>query len=198
MVNVVYIDGLKLLVPSHNYRTIFQLCSLVGKQIPPFCFNGKLTVAGNCRICLVEVQGLPKPIASCATPIQENMVIFTKSPLVLKARESVMEFILVNHPLDCPICDQGGMCDLQDLSLSEGREMSRFFLKKRAVADKVISTMITTKMTRCIHCTKCVRLSFQMGVDSMGVGARGYSSEIFDYNYASNRKARKVSSLLGS
>lgn len=192
MVNVVYIDGIKLLVSTNYYKTIFQVCSLVGKNIPHFCYSKRLAIAGNCRICLVEVQGLPKPVASCATPVTENVNIFTKSPLVLKARESVMEFILINHPLDCAICDQGGECDLQELSVSEGREISRFFVQKRAVSDKIISSTIRTKMTRCIHCTKCVRLSFVMGVSTMGVASRGNATEIFDYNYVNPKKKNLV------
>lgn len=196
MVNVIYIDGIKLLVSTVAYKTIFQISQLVGKNIPHFCYNKRLAIAGNCRICLVEVQGLPKPIASCATPVNDNMVIFTKSPLVLKARESVMEFLLINHPLDCPVCDWGGECDLQELSLLEGREVSRYFVQKRAVSDKIISSTVKTKMTRCIHCTKCVRLSFIMGMSTMGVASRGNNSEIFDYNYVS--PAKKNSYLISN
>jgi NADH-quinone oxidoreductase subunit G len=198
MTNVIYIDGIKLLVSTSHYKTIFQVCNLVGKNIPHFCFNKKLAIAGNCRICLVEVAGLPKPIASCANPVTENMAIFTKSPLVLKARENVMEFLLANHPLDCPICSQAGECDLQELSLSEGREMSRFFLQKRAVSDKNISSMIHTHMTRCIHCTKCVRLSFLMGTATMGVASRGNRAEIFDYTYVSSKHSNRVNQVLMS
>jgi NADH-quinone oxidoreductase subunit G len=196
MSNVIFIDGVKLLVSTTYYKTIFQVCSLVGKNIPHFCYNKKLAIAGNCRICLVEIQGMPKPIVSCATPVTENMVIFTKSPLVLKARESVMEFILINHPLDCPVCDEGGECDLQDLSISEGREMSRFFVQKRAVSNKDITSMIRTHMTRCIHCTKCVRLSFLLGSATMGVASRGNSAEIFDYAYASSKHSNKTNQVL--
>jgi len=190
MSNVIYIDGIKLLVPTTYYKTIFQVCELVGKHLPHFCFNKKLAIAGNCRICLVEVQGAPKPVVSCSTPITDNMVVFTKSPLVRKARESVMEFMLINHPLDCPLCDEAGECDLQEFSLSEGREISRFFVQKRAVSDKIISTTIRTKMTRCIHCTKCVRLSFLIGQDTMGVASRGNNSEIFDFNYVKPKKSK--------
>lgn len=190
MLSIVYIDGFKILVPSTAYKTIFQVCILIGKKIPHFCYNSKLVISGNCRICLVEIKGLPKPIASCATPITDNMILFTSSPLVLKARESVMEFLLINHPLDCPVCDQGGECDLQELSLSEGREMSRFFVQKRSVSDKRISSFIRTKMTRCIHCTKCVRLGFYMGIKTLGVSTRGKTSEIFDYGYASFLKSK--------
>ena len=188
---IFFVDDIKLLVSTAYYKTIFQVLQLVGKNIPHFCYNKRLALAGNCRICLVEVQGLPKPIVACATPINDNMNVFTKSPLVLKARESVMEFLLINHPLDCPICDQGGECDLQELSVSEGREVSRFFVQKRAVSDKVINSFVQTKMTRCIHCTKCVRLSFTIGVSTMGVASRGNNSEIFDFNYASAKKANK-------
>lgn len=198
MSNVIFIDGIKLLVSTANYKTIFQVCSLVGKNIPHFCYNKKLAIAGNCRICLVEVAGLPKPIASCANPVTENMSIFTKSPLVLKARESVMEFLLINHPLDCVYCDQGGECDLQELSLSEGRELSRFFARKRSVSNKNITSFILTSMSKCIHCTKCVRLSFVLGSATMGVASRGNSAEIFDYSYASQKHTTPVNHILMS
>lgn len=198
MTNVIFIDGIKLLVSTAHYKTIFQICNLVGKNIPHFCYNKKLAIAGNCRICLVEVAGLPKPIASCANPVNENMVIFTKSPLVLKARESVMEFLLINHPLDCAICDEGGECDLQELSLSEGRDIGRFFVQKRAVSNKNITSLIQTHMTRCIHCTKCVRLSFVLGTATMGVASRGNHAEIFDYAYASSKNSNRVNQVLMS
>ena len=198
MSNIIYIDGIKLLVSTAHYKTIFQVCALVGVNIPHFCYNKKLAIAGNCRICLVEVAGLPKPIASCANPVTENMAIFTKSPLVLKARESVMEFLLINHPLDCVVCCEGGECDLQELSLSEGRDISRFFVQKRGVSNKNISSMIQTHMTRCIHCSKCVRLSFLMGAATMGIASRGYNAEIFDYAYASSKHSNRVNQVLMS
>jgi len=188
MFNILYIDGIKLVVPFQEYKTTFQVCHLVGKKIPHFCFNKKLVIAGNCRICLIEVKGLPKPIASCATPITDNMIIFTKSSLVLKARESVMEFLLINHPLDCPVCDQAGECDLQELSISEGKDISRFFIQKRGVSNKIINNSILTTMTRCIHCTKCVRLGFLLGLSTLGVAKRGYNTEIFDYGYVKQKK----------
>jgi NADH-quinone oxidoreductase subunit G len=192
MTNIIIIDGIKLLVSTTYYKTIFQVCELIGKNLPHFCYNKKLAIAGNCRICLVEVQGAPKPIVACATPVTENMVIFTKSPLVLKARESVMEFMLINHPLDCPICDQGGECDLQELSINEGRDISRFYIQKRSVSNKNINSFLKTQMTRCIHCTKCVRLSFLMGISTMGVASRGNSSEIFDYSYTNTKYTKKT------
>ena len=186
--NIIFIDNIKVLVPITYYKTIFQLCTLIEKKIPHFCYNTKLVIAGNCRICLVEVKGLPKPIASCATPVSDNMVIYTKSPLVLKARENVIEFLLINHPLDCPVCDQAGECDLQEFTLTEGKDISRFFMQKRGVEDKIFNSLVITKMTRCIHCTKCVRLSFLLGVNSLGVASRGYYTEIFDYGYASKKR----------
>ena len=189
---LITIDGIKTLVSGTSYKTIFQVCQLLGKNFPHFCYNSRLAIAGNCRICLVEVQGLPKPLVACATPITDNMVIFTKSPLVLKAREGVMEGLLLNHPLDCPVCDQGGECDLQELTLTEGREVSRGFIEKRSVSDKVLFSLIETKMTRCIHCTKCVRLSFVLGLSTMGMGGRGNASEIFSYG------SRPVLPLVGN
>jgi NADH-quinone oxidoreductase subunit G len=184
---VIFYNNVKLLVNGKNYKTIFQISNMLGKSIPHFCYNKKLAIAGNCRICLVEVKGLPKPLASCATPISENIHIFTKTPLVLKSRENIMEFLLINHPLDCPVCDQGGECDLQDLSLTQGKDITRFYLSKRAVPDKTLNLLIKTKMTRCIHCTKCIRLSFFVGVNTLGIIYRGENSQIYNYNFVKNK-----------
>src|SRR5271170_5121748 len=137
--------------------TILQAIEKSGIKVPRFCFHEKLSIAGNCRMCLVEVEKINKPIASCAITVNDNMQIFTNTILVKKARESVLEILLINHPLDCPICDQGGECDLQDQTLFFGNDKSRFYEIKRAVSDKNISPIIKTIMTRCIHCTRCVR-----------------------------------------
>ena len=142
--------------------TVLQACEKVGVEIPRFCYHEKLSIAGNCRMCLVEIEKSPKPIASCTFPVMEGLKIFTNTPLVKKARESVMEFLLLNHPLDCPICDQGGECDLQDQSMVYGSDSGRFFNEKRSVEDKVCGPLIKTIMTRCIHCTRCVRFATEI------------------------------------
>jgi len=162
--------------------TVLQACE--GKKIiiPKFCFHSNLQIAGNCRMCLVEVKNSLKPVASCALPVIDNMHIFTDSPLVKKARESVLEFLLINHPLDCPICDQGSECDLQDQSLIYGSDKSRFFFPKRVVEDKNCGPFIKTIMTRCIHCTRCVRFSQDItNLDNLGTVGRGKNTEISFY-----------------
>jgi NADH-quinone oxidoreductase subunit G len=194
---VIHIDGIKFLVDNTNNRTIFQICNELGKKIPHFCFNKKLAISGNCRICLVEIKGSPKPVVSCTTPIADGMVIFTKSPAILKARENIMEFLLINHPLDCPVCDQAGECDLQELSINEGSDQSRYNVLKRSVSNKIIDDNIETKMTRCIHCTKCVRLAFIIGVSTLGLSARGNKTEIFDYGYV-KKNINKSKRLIGN
>jgi NADH dehydrogenase (ubiquinone) Fe-S protein 1 len=163
---------------------VLQACSLIGIQIPSFCFHDKLNIAGNCRMCLVEIEKSPKPVASCALNVTENMSIFTDSPLVKKARESVLEFLLINHPLDCPICDQGGECDLQDQTFLFGSDISRFNIKeyKRGVEDKNCGPFIKTIMTRCIHCTRCVRFASEIaGITFLGTTNRGKNTEIGTY-----------------
>lgn len=163
---------------------VLQACSLIGIQIPSFCFHDKLNIAGNCRMCLVEIEKSPKPVASCALNVTENMSIFTDSPLVKKARESVLEFLLINHPLDCPICDQGGECDLQDQTFLFGSDLSRLNIKeyKRGVEDKNCGPFIKTIMTRCIHCTRCVRFASEIaGITFLGTTNRGKNTEIGTY-----------------
>jgi NADH-quinone oxidoreductase chain G len=176
----IYINNQAVLVPSNT--SVLEACESVGINIPRFCFHERLNVAGNCRMCLVEIEKSPKPIASCAFPITQNMKIFTDSPLVNKARENVVEFLLLNHPLDCPICDQGGECDLQDQALTFGSDKTRFFFSKRAVEDKNCGPLIKTIMTRCIHCTRCVRF-FQdiVGQEDFGTTLRGKDTEIGTY-----------------
>lgn len=162
--------------------TVMQACEKAGKEVPHFCFHEKLQIAGNCRMCLVEMEPSPKPIASCAMPVSEGMVIKTNTPKVKKAREGVMEFLLANHPLDCPICDQGGECDLQDQAFKYGNGSSRYTYDKRAVKDKNLGPLVKTHMTRCIHCTRCVRFSTEIaGVPEMGMINRGGHAEITSY-----------------
>lgn len=162
--------------------TVLQACEELGIEIPRFCYHDRLEIAGNCRMCLVEMERSPKPIASCAMPVGEGMVIKTNTEYVKKARNGVMEFLLINHPLDCPICDQGGECDLQDQAMAYGLDHSRYQENKRAVEDKNLGPLISTHMTRCIHCTRCVRfLSDVAGVEELGATGRGEHMEIGTY-----------------
>ena len=149
--------------------TVLQACELAGVEIPRFCYHERLSIAGNCRMCLVEMENSIKPVASCAMPVAEGMNIKTDSEMVTKARKGVMEFLLINHPLDCPICDQGGECDLQDQAMAYGKGLSRFIEGKRAVKDKYLGPLIKTHMTRCIHCTRCIRFAEEVaGNDQLG------------------------------
>jgi NADH-quinone oxidoreductase subunit G len=177
----VTVDGVELEVPQG--ATVLQACELAGKEIPRFCYHERLSIAGNCRMCLVEVApGPPKPQASCALPAADGQTIRTDTPMVKKAREGVMEFLLINHPLDCPICDQGGECDLQDQAMAYGRGFSRFEENKRAIDDKYMGPVIKTSMTRCIQCTRCVRFSSEVaGVNEIGMLYRGEDSQITSY-----------------
>ncbi|MDW8371379.1 MAG: 2Fe-2S iron-sulfur cluster-binding protein, partial [Geminicoccaceae bacterium] len=171
------IDGQIVEVPPGS--TVLQACEAAGREIPVFCFHPRLNIAGNCRMCLVEVEKMPKPQASCALPAADGMVVHTNSPLVHKARKGVLELLLINHPLDCPICDQGGECDLQDLTLFYGPDKSRFKENKRPVADKYLGPLISTHMTRCIHCTRCIRFLNEIaGVEELGAVHRGEHMEI--------------------
>ena len=176
----VTVDGIEVEVPSG--ATVLQACEAAGKEIPRFCYHERLSVAGNCRMCLVEVEKAPKPVASCAYPVADGMVVKTDSPIVRNARRGVMEFLLINHPLDCPICDQGGECDLQDQSVSYGMDKSRYREPKRSVKDKNIGPLIKTIMTRCIQCTRCVRFSAEIaGTAELGGTNRGENMEIGTY-----------------
>ena len=162
--------------------TVLQACELAGAEIPRFCYHERLSIAGNCRMCLVEMEKSPKPIASCAMPATDGMKIKTNTKMVEKARKGVMEFLLVNHPLDCPVCDQGGECDLQDQSLYYGFDGSRFKENKRLVKDKYMGPLIKTQMTRCIHCTRCIRFATEVaGVPELGAIGRGEDMEITTY-----------------
>lgn len=174
------VDGMEIEVP--NGSSVLQACEAVGVEIPRFCYHERLSVAGNCRMCLVEVEKAPKPIASCAYPVAEGMVVRTDTAMVRQARRGVMEFLLINHPLDCPICDQGGECDLQDQAYSYGMDHSRYAENKRAVKDKNLGPLVKTFMTRCIHCTRCIRFSSEVaGVPEMGATSRGEGMEIGTY-----------------
>ncbi len=177
----VKVDGQEIEVPAG--ATVLQACELAGKEIPRFCYHERLSIAGNCRMCLVEVKpGPPKPQASCALPAADNQEIFTNSEMVKKAREGVMEFLLINHPLDCPICDQGGECDLQDQSVAYGRGASRYHEHKRAVTEKYMGPVVKTVMTRCIQCTRCVRFAEEVaGVPEIGAIGRGENMQITTY-----------------
>jgi NADH-quinone oxidoreductase subunit G len=174
------VDGIEIQVNKGS--TIIQACAQAGIEIPRFCYHEKLSIAGNCRMCLVEVEKSPKPVASCSMPVNNGMVVYTNTPVVKKAREGVMEFLLANHPLDCPICDQGGECDLQDQAMIYGNDRSRYFENKRAVEDKNCGPLIKTIMNRCIHCTRCVRFGTEIaGIEDLGLTGRGQKMEIGTY-----------------
>ena len=188
----IIIDGTEIDVPGEY--TLLQACEAAGAEIPRFCYHERLSIAGNCRMCLVEVKGAPKPVASCAQQVRdqrpgpngEPAQVFTTTPQVKKAREGVMEFLLINHPLDCPICDQGGECDLQDQAMGYGRGGSRYELNKRAVEEKEMGPLVKTVMTRCIQCTRCVRFATEVaGVPELGAIGRGEDMEITTYLEAS-------------
>ncbi len=182
------VDGTEIEVA--NGLTLLQACEMAGAEVPRFCYHERLSIAGNCRMCLIEVKGMPKPQASCAMSVNdlrpgpngEPPELFTRTKAVKKAREGVMEFLLINHPLDCPICDQGGECDLQDQAMAYGIDKNRFGENKRAVEDKYIGPLVSTQMNRCIHCTRCVRFSAEVaGVEELGAIGRGEDLEITTY-----------------
>ncbi|QCD98452.1 NADH dehydrogenase [Vigna unguiculata] len=176
----VFVDGYPVKIPKG--MTVLQACEVAGVDIPRFCYHSRLSIAGNCRMCLVEVEKSPKPVASCAMPALPGMKIKTDTPVAKKAREGVMEFLLMNHPLDCPICDQGGECDLQDQSMAFGSDRGRFTEVKRSVVDKNLGPLVKTVMTRCIQCTRCVRFATEVaGVQDLGMLGRGSGEEIGTY-----------------
>jgi NADH dehydrogenase (ubiquinone) Fe-S protein 1 len=176
----IWVNNSPIFVPKNT--SVLEACEALGVLIPRFCYHERLNIAGNCRMCLVEVEKTLKPVASCASPVVPNMKIFTNTPLVQKARENVLEFLLMNHPLDCPICDQGGECDLQEQTLAFGSEKSRFFYTKRTVENKNCGPLIKTIMTRCIHCTRCVRFLQEVaGEEDFGTTLRGKETEIGTY-----------------
>lgn len=171
-----------LTVQINAGTSILEACKTIGVTIPRFCYHETLSIAGNCRMCLVEIEGMDKPVASCLTEVSENLIVYTDSVFVKKARENVVEALLLNHPLDCPICDQAGECDLQDQTKSFGSNYSKFFSNKRGVEDKNCGPLIKTIMTRCIHCTRCVRFGAEVaGIDYLGTFNRGTSTEIGSY-----------------
>ena len=173
----VTVDNIEIEVEPGS--TVLQACETAGKEIPRFCYHERLSIAGNCRMCLVEIDKSAKPIASCAMPVSNGQVIKTNTDMVKKAREGVMEFLLINHPLDCPICDQGGECDLQDQAFNYGGGRSRYQLNKRSVNQKYMGPLIKTHMNRCIHCTRCVRFSEEVaGIAEIGTVNRGENMEI--------------------
>jgi len=166
------IDGVETQAPKGSM--IIEAADRLGKTIPRFCYHNKLSIAANCRMCLVDVEKAPKPLPACATPVMDGMKIFTQSKRARSAQQNVMEFLLVNHPLDCPICDQGGECELQDVSMGFGRSVSRFSERKRVVKDEDLGSLISTDMTRCIHCTRCVRFLDEIaGTNELGGMGRG-------------------------
>ena len=177
----VIVDGIEVNVPAGS--NVLQACEAAGKEVPRFCYHERLSVAGNCRMCLVEIEKAPpKPWASCAYPVADGMVVHTDSPMVRAARRGILEFLLINHPLDCPICDQGGECDLQDEAVGFGRDHSRYNEPKRAVKDKELGPLVRATMTRCIHCTRCIRFCTEIaGVPELGGTMRGENTEIGTY-----------------
>src|ERR1700678_3134608 len=177
----VTVDGIEVEVPAGS--TVLQPAEAAGLEIPRFCYHDRLSIAGNCRMCLVEIEKTPpKPISSCTYPAAEGMIVHTDTPMVRKARERGMEFLLINHPLDCPICDQGGECDLQDQAMAYGVDQSRFRENKRAVEDKYLGALVKTSMNRCIQCTRCVRFATEVaGVPELGAIGRGEDMEITTY-----------------
>ena len=183
-------------VEVEDGSTVLHACEAAGVEVPRFCYHDRLSIAGNCRMCLVDMERAPKPVASCAMPAGDGMVIRTDTDRVKKAREGVMEFLLINHPLDCPICDQGGECDLQDQAMGYGHDGSRFEENKRAVENKHMGPLISTVMTRCIHCTRCVRFATEVaGVPELGAIGRGENVEITTYlekNLASELSANVI------
>ncbi|MEX1109829.1 MAG: NADH-quinone oxidoreductase subunit NuoG, partial [Dongiaceae bacterium] len=173
----VEVDGRPL--KARKGQMIMQLTDAAGIYVPRFCYHEKLSIAANCRMCLVEVEKAPKPMPACATPVAEGMKVFTRSARAMAAQKATMEFLLINHPLDCPICDQGGECELQDLALGFGSAESRFDERKRVVKDKNLGPLISTDMTRCIHCTRCVRFTAEIaGIQELGATGRGEWMEI--------------------
>jgi len=180
-------DAVSVEINGQSYQArkgamIIEVTDAFGISVPRFCYHKKLSVAANCRMCMVEVEKVPKPLPACATPVADGMKIFTQSDLAKGAQKAIMEFLLINHPLDCPICDQGGECELQDLALGYGAGVSRFAEKKRVVPDKFIGSLIATDMTRCIHCTRCIRMLREVaGKMELGATGRGENMEIGTY-----------------
>ena len=160
--------------PARKGEMLIEVTDREGITVPRFCYHEKLTVAANCRMCLIEVEKAPKALPACATPVMDGMKAFTRSPKALAAQKAVMEFLLINHPLDCPICDQGGECELQDVALGFGSALSQYTESKRIIKDENIGPLVATEMTRCIHCTRCVRFGTEIeGIQELGATGRG-------------------------
>ncbi|MDX1549170.1 MAG: NADH-quinone oxidoreductase subunit NuoG, partial [Lysobacter spongiicola] len=175
------IDGVEMYAPKGSM--IIQAADKAGIPVPRFCYHDKLSIAANCRMCLVDVEKMGKPAPACATPVMDGMKVSTRSEKTLGAQRNVMEFLLINHPLDCPVCDQGGECELQDLSMGYGRSVSRFAERKRVVPDEDIGPLVATEMTRCIHCTRCVRFTAEIaGTYELGGMSRGENLQIGTYD----------------
>ena len=169
-------------VEARKGQMVIEVTDAIGAYIPRFCYHEKLSIAANCRMCLVEVEQAPKPLPACALPVNEGMKVFTRSAKAIAAQKATMEFLLINHPLDCPICDQGGECELQDLAMGYGRDVSRYNDGKRVVKDKDIGPLVSTDMTRCIHCTRCVRFGEEIaGIQELGTTDRGEDMQIGTY-----------------
>ena len=169
-------------VKARKGEMIIRATDRAGVYVPRFCYHEKLSIAANCRMCLVEVEKAPKPLPACATPVAEGMKVFTKSPRAIGAQRATMEFLLINHPLDCPICDQGGECELQDLAVGFGRDVSRYHEGKRSVPDENLGPLIATDMTRCIHCTRCIRFTEEIaGIQELGMIGRGEHMKVRTY-----------------
>ena len=174
------LDGKKVSVPPGSM--VMHAADAADTYIPHFCYHKKLSIAANCRMCLVDIEKAPKPMPACATPVTQGMIVRTKSDKAIKAQQSVMEFLLINHPLDCPICDQGGECQLQDLAVGYGGSNSRYTEEKRVVVNKNLGPLISTDMTRCIHCTRCVRFGQEIaGIMELGMAGRGEHAEILSF-----------------
>src|SRR3981081_2335845 len=174
------IDGVP--VKARKGEMLIRATDAHGAYVPRFCYHDKLSVAANCRMCLVEVEKAPKPLPACATPVVEGMKVFTKSPRAIGAQRATMEFLLINHPLDCPICDQGGECELQDVAVGFGRDISRYHERKRVVADENLGPLIATDMTRCIQCTRCIRFTEEIaGIQELGMIGRGENMKVRSY-----------------
>lgn len=182
-----YIDGVKINYKRTHFFTVLQYCDMIGVELPRFCYHDQLSISGNCRMCVIETSVSVKPVIACATELTEGIYIYTSSFLAITARENVLGFLLISHPLDCPICDQGGECDLQDLSMLFGSDTSSFFYCKRSVSDKVLGFFVKCVMDRCIHCTRCVRFMDELvGVPCLGTIGRGHETELstfLDFDY---------------
>ena len=191
------VDGQQL--EAKPGQMLIEVTDAAGISVPRFCYHDKLSIAANCRMCLVDVENVPKPLPACATPCNDGMVVHTKSPKALAAQKGTMEFLLINHPLDCPICDQGGECELQDVAMGYGGDVSRFSEGKRVVPDPDLGALIATDMTRCIHCTRCVRFGAEIaGIREMGATGRGEHMKIGTYVLSTVDSELSGSSLVSS